>query len=236
MLLTSKPGRTVAAAILLSTIAATAAQAAPISFTVSGTADYGYYYDYGTGTYEDRSGYTLQVTVSGDDADLPVSSNTYSYAGAYSRDDSSFNVTYDVEIFDTNGALVDSRSFGTSTINIYNYASTSQSGYWDQFSGSAYDGTGDIYVSAYGNSPTSLFPTDGAITSLSALEAIATGAFNGGYMYFYTYDSNENAYYDVYNATAGAQYSAAPVVPLPAGGLLLLTGFGALAVARKRKG
>ncbi|MEO9896881.1 MAG: VPLPA-CTERM sorting domain-containing protein [Paracoccaceae bacterium] len=246
MFLTSNSGRSFAAATIFTALAATSAFAAPISVTLFGTTSYGSHYDYNTGVSTDLPGYAIEVTISGDDTDLPVSSESSSYAGHFSYDYTTLNVNYDIAVYDTLGTLVDSTSISDQSLTLYNYSSDSQSGYWDQAYGyaSVYDNatyaSSDFYLSFYGNGPTSLFPTDGAITSLSALASIASNAIHGSYNFFSSYNSEESVYYDFDLDSVGPTISSGSntqpnAVPLPAGGLLLLSGFGALAVTRRRK-
>lgn len=218
--------RTTAITTLFTAMAATAASAVPISITFSGGLD-------GYGAFD---GGTFELVLTGDDAAGPTATYNYSYSNYYDYDYSYFDISYTLKLMkDGNVSTTETRD---TTLYAYNFASSSQSyysdgaGLYDYYYNSDDNTSYDFGVYTQSDSgPNGLFPEDGPLTSLEAIFAALETAPIGGY--FYDYGNN----YDYYNLDVDdANYGRVNPVPLPAGGMLLLSGLGAFAVARRRKG
>lgn len=236
-----KFSRTLFAATALSTLAF-AAQAAPVSFTFTGTASSGSSYDYTDNTSENHSGYTVEYKLYADDEAAPASSHSNSYAGYYSYDYVSFTVQQEINVYDLSGNLVSNSGLFETNLSIVDYTADTRDIYDEYVSFDAYYATSstgryiESYVSLRGDGPDSLFADGAQIDSIASLADLDFSNFQSPYFYYWSYDNTGSDYYSgTLTGTSSVSTPSVSAVPLPAGGALMMTGLAALGFARRRK-
>lgn len=211
-------------------VMASAASAAPIMFTYSGTLEgYNNYYSASTGTDFDGATFSIEMVVDSEAEadDIYVYDQDSIYDYSYTRFDvqaqaTVANLANGADDFEINNLVA--------SFYFYNYEDPSQN---DAFGFNAYRVGSAGYFGAYGytTSVGNVFAQTGGITSL---ESIFDGTIDlsnvlDGYVYSGFFD-----YYRVTN-TSITLAEIPPAVPLPAGLGLSLTALGFLGVAASRR-